>query len=65
MIQEQKRMLKVWNLLLIILTYSLAIFGTFLTRSGILQSVHAFAGTGLGPWFATFLCIAFFGSLAS
>ncbi len=63
MIQEQKRMLKVWNLLLIILTYCLAIFGTFLTRSGVLQSVHAFAGTGLGPWFATFLCIAFFGSL--
>ena len=63
MIQEQKRMLKVWNLLLVILTYCLAIFGTFLTRSGILQSVHAFAGTGLGPYFATFLSIAFFGSL--
>src|SRR5206468_11984161 len=52
MIQEQKRMLKVWNLLLVILTYCLAIFGTFLTRSGILSSVHAFAGTGLGPYFA-------------
>ena len=64
MIQEQKRMLKVWNLLLVILTYCLAIFGTFLTRSGVLQSVHAFAGTGLGPWFATFLGISFFGSIA-
>src|SRR4029453_14440295 len=63
MIQEQKRMLKVWNLVLIILTYSLAIFGTFLTRSGVLSSVHAFAGSGLGPYFAVFMSIAFFGSL--
>ena len=64
MIQEQKRMLKVWNLVLVILTYSLAIFGTFLTRSGVLSSVHAFAGSGLGPYFAVFMSIAFFGSLA-
>jgi len=63
LVQEQKRMLKVWNLVLVILTYSLAIFGTFLTRSGILQSVHAFAGTGLGPYFAVYLGIALFGSL--
>jgi cytochrome c-type biogenesis protein CcmF len=63
MIQEQKRMLKVWNLVLVILTYSLAIFGTFLTRSGVLSSVHAFAGSGLGPYFAVFMSLAFFGSL--
>jgi len=43
MIQEKKGMLKVWNMLLIILTFCLSIFGTFLTRSGIISSVHAFA----------------------
>jgi len=45
MIQEKRNMLKTWNLLLIGLTYSLCLFGTFLTRSGIVQSVHAFAQT--------------------
>jgi cytochrome c-type biogenesis protein CcmF len=45
MIQEKRDMLKTWNLLLIGLTYSLCLFGTFLTRSGIVQSVHAFAQT--------------------
>jgi cytochrome c-type biogenesis protein CcmF len=43
MIQEKRNMLKTWNLLLIGLTYTLCLFGTFLTRSGIVQSVHAFA----------------------
>jgi len=47
MIQEKRNMLKTWNLLLIGLTYSLCLFGTFLTRSGIVQSVHAFAQTPL------------------
>ena len=64
MVQEKKGMLKVWNLTLIILTFSLSIFGTFLTRSGIISSVHSFATSGIGPWFATFLGIVFFGSLA-
>ncbi|MGH0031006.1 MAG: heme lyase CcmF/NrfE family subunit [Myxococcota bacterium] len=45
MIQEKRDMLKTWNLLLIGLTYTLCLFGTFLTRSGIVQSVHAFAQT--------------------
>ena len=45
MIQEKRNMLKVWNLILIGLTYSLCLFGTFLTRSGVVQSVHAFAQT--------------------
>ena len=45
MIQEKRDMLKTWNLLLIGLTYSLCLFGTFLTRSGVVQSVHAFAQT--------------------
>jgi cytochrome c-type biogenesis protein CcmF len=55
MIQERKGMLKVWNMALVIATYLLAIFGTFLTRSGIVSSVHAFANSGLGPAFAIFL----------
>ncbi len=45
MIQEKRGMLKTWNLLLIGLTYTLCLFGTFLTRSGVVQSVHAFAQT--------------------
>ncbi len=63
MVQEQKRMLKVWNVVLIILTFSLCIFGTFLTRSGIISSVHAFTGSGLGPYFGVFLIIVVVGSL--
>ncbi len=64
MIQEKKGMLKVWNVLLVILTFALSIFGTFLTRSGIISSVHSFATSGIGPAFAVFLGIVFFGSLA-
>jgi len=63
MLQEKKGMMKVWNMTLIILTFCLAIFGTFLTRSGIISSVHSFATSDIGPAFATFLGIAFFGSL--
>jgi cytochrome c-type biogenesis protein CcmF len=55
MIQERKGMLKIWNMALVIATYLLSIFGTFLTRSGIVSSVHAFANSGLGPAFAVFL----------
>ena len=55
MIQEKKGMLKVWNMTLIILTYALSIFGTFLTRSGIISSVHAFAQSSLGPYFLLYL----------
>jgi cytochrome c-type biogenesis protein CcmF len=58
MIQERKGMLKVWNLALAILTYGLCIFGTFMTRSGIISSVHAFAQSNIGPFFATFLILS-------
>ena len=58
MIQERKGMLKVWNMTLVIATYLLSIFGTFLTRSGVVSSVHAFANSGLGPAFAVFLIAA-------
>jgi cytochrome c-type biogenesis protein CcmF len=55
MIQEKKGMLKVWNMSLVILTYALSIFGTFLTRSGVISSVHAFAESSLGMYFLLYL----------
>ncbi|HEX5132169.1 MAG TPA: heme lyase CcmF/NrfE family subunit [Candidatus Krumholzibacteria bacterium] len=54
-VQERKNMLKVWNVSLILVTYLLAIFGTFLTRSGIVSSVHAFAQSSIGTYFLVFL----------
>ncbi len=62
MIQERRGMLKVWNMVLVILTYCLCIFGTFLTRSGIVSSVHAFAKSNVGPFFVVFLGLAILGS---
>jgi cytochrome c-type biogenesis protein CcmF len=64
MIQEKRGMFKHWNMLLIILTYSLVIFGTFLTRSGVLSSVHAFAQSAIGPAFFVFIAVTFIASLA-
>ena len=55
MVQERKGMLKIWNVFLIVLTYALTVFGTFLTRSGIVQSVHAFASTDIGWTFLAYL----------
>ncbi len=55
MIQERKNMLKVWNISLIILTYALTLFGTFLVRSGVLTSVHAFGDSNLGMYFLAFM----------
>lgn len=57
MVQERKGLLKIWNLSLIFLTYALTVFGTFLTRSGIVQSVHAFASTNIGDIFLVYLSI--------
>lgn len=57
MIQEKKGMLKVWNMSLVILTYGLSIFGTFLTRSGVISSVHAFAESSLGMYFLLYLAV--------
>ena len=54
-IQEKKNMLKVWNMILILVTFLLCIFGTFLTRSGIVSSVHSFTESSLGPIFLTFV----------
>jgi cytochrome c-type biogenesis protein CcmF len=64
MIQEKRAMLKRWNMVLIILTYSLVIFGTFLTRSGVLSSVHAFAQSAIGPLFFAFIGLTLIASLA-
>jgi len=58
MVQEKKGMLKVWNIVLVIMTYIMSIFGTFLTRSGVVNSVHAFAQSSIGGYFAAFLIVA-------
>jgi len=54
MVQERRGMLRVWNLSLLCATFSLTILGTFLTRSGVVESVHAFADGAVGPWLLTF-----------
>jgi cytochrome c-type biogenesis protein CcmF len=59
MMQEKRGMLKVWNMWLVFATFWFAILGTFLTRSGIIASVHAFAQSSIGTWFAWFLGISF------
>src|SRR6187399_1345302 len=64
MIQEKRGMLKVWNMLLVILAFCLSLFGTFLTRSGVVNSIHSFTESPLGPWFLGFICVVTAGSLA-
>lgn len=57
MMQEKKGMMKVWNMVLISATFFLCIFGTFLTRSGVVSSVHAFAQSPIGRYFVVFLTL--------
>jgi cytochrome c-type biogenesis protein CcmF len=57
MMQEKKGMMKVWNMVLISGTFFLCIFGTFLTRSGVVSSVHAFAQSPIGKYFVIFLAV--------
>jgi cytochrome c-type biogenesis protein CcmF len=57
MIQERRRMMRLWNLALVILTFSLTLFGTFLTRSGVIASVHAFTQGTIGIFFLSFLAL--------
>src|SRR5438045_254746 len=57
MVQERRGMLRVWNLSLLLATFSLTILGTFLTRSGVLDSVHAFTESGIGPAILGFFAI--------
>jgi len=64
MIQEKRGLLKHWNMILVILTYALVIFGTFLTRSGVLSSVHAFANSPIGPFFMGYVTLTLVVSVA-
>jgi cytochrome c-type biogenesis protein CcmF len=58
MIQARRGMLKTWNMVLVALTFLLSVFGTFLTRSGVISSVHSFAESNIGGYFLGFLAIA-------
>src|SRR3954469_13170832 len=64
MIQEKKGMLKIWNMVLVALAFELSVFGTFLTRSGVVNSIHSFAKSSIGPWFLVFVVISSVFSLA-
>jgi cytochrome c-type biogenesis protein CcmF len=64
MIQEKRGMLKIWNVLLVILAFSLSLFGTFLTRSGVVNSIHSFTESSIGPWFLAFIALTVVASLA-
>jgi cytochrome c-type biogenesis protein CcmF len=57
MMQEKRGMMKVWNVWLVFSTFLLCMLGTFLTRSGVVSSVHAFANSQIGPWFVGFILI--------
>ncbi len=66
MVQERRDMLKVWNVFLIVLTFFMTIVATYMTRSGVVNSVHAFAGGVVGDWFLWFmLAIAFFAAFVT
>jgi cytochrome c-type biogenesis protein CcmF len=58
MIQEKRGMLRKWNVTLVVATFLLSILGTFITRSGVIESVHSFAQSPVGTWFAAFLVVA-------
>ena len=64
LVQERRGMLRVWNLSLLIATFSLTILGTFLTRSGVLNSVHAFSESDIGPWLLSFFAVIVIVSVA-
>ena len=57
MIQEKRGMLKVWNVVLVSLAFGLSLYGTFLTRSGVINSIHSFAQSPLGGWFLGFIVV--------
>jgi cytochrome c-type biogenesis protein CcmF len=58
MVQEKKNMLRVWNAVLVSLAFCLSLFGTFLTRSGVISSIHSFTQSSIGPWLLGFIAIA-------
>src|SRR6516164_5126611 len=57
MIQERKGMLRIWNMVLVALAFELSVFGTFLTRSGVIESIHSFAKSSIGSWFLGFVIL--------
>jgi cytochrome c-type biogenesis protein CcmF len=57
MVQEKKGMLRVWNVVLVALAFGLSLFGTFLTRSGVVNSIHSFTQSAIGPWFLGFIAV--------
>ena len=63
MIQKRRGMLKVWNMVLIIITFNLCLFGTFLTRSGVVSSIHTFGISSLGRLFLGFIFLSLFVSV--
>jgi cytochrome c-type biogenesis protein CcmF len=64
MVQEKKDMLRVWNVVLVALAFCLALFGTFLTRSGVLNSIHSFAESSIGAWLLGAVCVSAGASIA-
>jgi cytochrome c-type biogenesis protein CcmF len=64
MVQEKRNMLKVWNACLIVGTFSMALLGTFLVRSGVLQSIHAFGDNTVGPYILGLIAVVTIGSTA-
>ena len=57
MIQEKRGMLRIWNVSLVVLAFALSLFGTFLTRSGVVNSIHSFTQSSIGPWFLAFIAL--------
>jgi cytochrome c-type biogenesis protein CcmF len=57
MVQEKRGMLRVWNMVLVALAFELSLFGTFLTRSGVIYSIHSFTQSSIGPWFLGFIAV--------
>ncbi|MBS1878756.1 MAG: cytochrome c biogenesis protein CcsA [Actinobacteria bacterium] len=64
MVQEKRGMLKVWNASLVVGTFSMALLGTFLVRSGVLQSIHAFGNNTVGPYILALIGVVVIGSTA-
>jgi len=64
MIQERKGMLKVWNMVLVAFAFNLSLFGTFLTRSGVIESIHSFAKSSIGGWFLGMVVVSTLFSVA-
>lgn len=64
MIQEKRGMLRIWNVVLVSLAFGLSLFGTFLTRSGIISSIHSFTQSSIGAWFLAMIIVAVAFSIA-